>query len=325
MSSTSPLRIGFLGTPDFAAACLTRLIASDHQVVGVVTAPDRPAGRGHKLQASAVKQVAMTHQLPLLQPEKLRDPTFLAAWDEWQVDVGVVVAFRMMPEVLWNRPRLGTINLHASLLPQLRGAAPIQRAIMAGLTETGVTTFRLSHEIDTGDMLGSAVVSIGPDMDAGQLHDALLEAGQRLLVSTLDGLAQGSIVPIPQQTAIDADEPLLEAPKLFKADTRIDWHRPASDVHNHVRGLHPWPGAWTASAINLAQTIKIHSGQPAPWTGDSKAAPGSTSTGDNGHLLVRCSQDAFKITRMTPPGKKPMDSADWLRGLPAGTLPSSFC
>lgn len=324
MDSPSPLRIGFLGTPDFAAACLTRLMASSHEVVGVVTAPDRPAGRGHKLRPSAVKQVAEAHGLPLLQPERLRDPAFLEAWDDWQVDVGVVVAFRMMPEVLWNRPRLGTINLHASLLPQLRGAAPIQRAIMAGLTETGVTTFRLTHEIDTGDMLGTTKVQIGSDTDAGTLHNALLLAGQELLVSTLDGLAQGNIVPIAQQDAIDPSLSLLDAPKLFKADTRIDWNRPAQDVHNHVRGLHPWPGAWTSLGAEQESTLKIHRGEVAIWTGSHLAAPGSALADPDGNLLVRCDSEAYKVMRLTPPGKKAMASADWLRGLPAEKFPSSF-
>lgn len=325
MASSPPLRIGFLGTPDFAAACLTRLLASHHQVVGVVTAPDRPAGRGHKLRASAVKQVAEANRLPLLQPEKLRDPSFLSDWDAWQVDVGVVVAFRMMPEVLWNRPRLGTINLHASLLPQLRGAAPIQRAIMAGLTETGVTTFRLSHEIDTGDMLEATKVPIGPDTDARTLHDALLTAGQELLVKTLDGLALGNIVPMPQEQVIAEGETLLEAPKLFKSDTRVDWRMPSTSVHNHVRGLHPWPGAWTAMGKGQeSASIKIHQGRPVTWAGAVDAAPGAVLVTNEGELVVRCGEAAFEVLRLTPPGKKAMTSGDWLRGLPAGMYPTRF-
>lgn len=317
------LRIGFLGTPDFAASCLAHLLDSSHQVVGVVTAPDRPAGRGHRLRASAVKNLAVAHNLPVLQPDKLRDPQFLAQWDAWQVDVGVVVAFRMMPELLWSRPPLGTINLHASLLPQLRGAAPIQRAIMAGLKETGVTTFRLKAQIDTGDLLGQSAVPIGPDTHAGMLHDALLEAGKALLIETLDGLANGDIVPIPQEALLQENKPLLEAPKLFKNDTIVDWAQPSFKVHNHIRGLHPFPGAWSniRFADGSASALKLHVARRVTWPGESDAAPGMAMAGEQGDLVVKCEDGACAIESLTPAGKKAMSGGAWLRGLATELLP----
>lgn len=318
---SAPLRIAFLGTPAFAAACLEAILESKHHVIGVVTAPDRPSGRGHKLTASAVKECALKHRIPVLQPEKLRDPEFINQWDEWRIDVAVVVAFRMMPEVLWNRPALGTVNLHASLLPQLRGAAPIQRAIMAGFERTGVTTFRLQHEIDTGDILGAIPVSIGTDVNAGELHDLLLEAGKVLLIQTLDGLTSGTIQPVPQDQLSSDDLKLIAAPKLFKKDTKIDWNRCSKEVHNHVRGLHPFPGAWATYLLgeNEIQTLKIQSGAPIQWPGDDKAVAGTCLQGDSGRLIIRCQKDAFQLQKITPPGKKSMDSAEWLRGLPIGT------
>lgn len=309
-----PLRIAFLGTPEFAAVCLDRLMASAHEVVGVVTAPDRPAGRGHKLKPSAVSVRALAAGLPLLQPVKLRDPEFLATWDEWKPDIAVVVAFRMMPEVLWNRPPLGTINLHASVLPQLRGAAPIQWAILHGLKETGVSTFALQHEIDTGDVLGVSRVPIDHDMDSGQLHDLLLEAGKELLVKTLNSFASQSVEAIPQEDLAPENLPLLGAPKLNKDNTRILWNGPASQVHNHVRGLNPFPTAWT-SIPGLEAPLKVLKGSDTTGQG-SESKPGSVRVSDKLGIFVACGDGReFEILELKPPGKRAMAACDWLRGL----------
>lgn len=317
------LRIAFLGTPEFAAVCLDRLLASDHTVVGVVTAPDRPAGRGHKLKPSAVKERALAAQLPLLQPVKLRDPEFLAAWDEWQPDIAVVVAFRMMPEVLWNRPPMGTINLHASVLPQLRGAAPIQWAILHGLNETGVSTFALQHEIDTGDVLGVSRVSIDHDMDSGRLHDLLLDEGKELLIKTLNGFGSQEIQPIPQESLLPQDIPLLNAPKLHKDNTRVPWDASALQVHNHVRGLHPFPTAWT-SLPGSDSPLKILKGTDE--TGPSSTAePGAIRISEKLELFVACGDGReFEIRELKPPGKRAMAASDWLRGLKPEERPERF-
>ena len=311
-----PLRIAFLGTPEFAATCCAHLISGPHEVVGCVTAPDRPAGRGQLLQTSAVKALATAHHLPLLQPEKLRDPEFLEAYRAWRPDVAVVVAFRMLPEAVWNLPPMGTINLHASLLPQLRGAAPIQRAIMYGLKSTGVTTFALQHAIDTGAVLLAQPVGIGPDETAGSLHDRLLEAGKHLLAATLDQLAAGTLVPTPQERLLSA-APLLEAPKLFRDDCRINWHATLGRVHDHVRGLNPFPTAWTPGPDG---PIKVLAGQPLP--GADPVRPG-TWRAANGAVQVKCHDGWYEVTSLKPPGKRALSGAEWLNGH-HGQLPEGW-
>ncbi|MEY5044080.1 MAG: hypothetical protein RJA19_1307 [Bacteroidota bacterium] len=320
---SSPLRVLFLGTPPFAAVCLQHLLDTGFDVVGVVTAPDRPAGRGMQPHASAVKELALQHGLPVLQPEKLRDAQFVDQIRTWQADVGVAVAFRMLPEVVWSMPRLGTINLHASLLPQLRGAAPIQRAIMAGLTETGVTTFSLNAAIDCGDILGSKSVSIGPDENAGSLHDRLLEAGKELLVHTLRTMESGDAVAIPQPAAGPDAPPLLEAPKLQKSDSELDWNQTVDWIHNRVRAFAPSPGAWFA---HREGPWKVFSGAPQP---DAPfpllvppPAPGSLRY-ENGELRVRCANGWYRLDQIQPAGKKRMLPSQWVHGL-RGILPDSL-
>lgn len=237
------LRIVFMGTPEFAVPSLRALVEGGYNVVAVVTAPDKPAGRGQKLHKSDVKIAARELGLPILQPEKLRDPAFIEAMRALQPDLGIVIAFRMLPETVWAMPRLGTFNLHASLLPQYRGAAPINRAIMNGETETGVTTFLLNHEIDKGAILAQERMPILPDDNAGTLYDKLMHAGTRLVTETVDRIAAGDIAPVEQQ---HIDETTLRpAPKIFKDDCRIDWHRPGAEIVNHVRGLSPYPAAWS--------------------------------------------------------------------------------
>ncbi len=240
------LKILFLGTPEFAAVSLRRLVEGGYDVVGVVTAPDKPAGRGQKLHASEVKKYALEVGLPVFQPEKLRAPEFLEAIAALKPDLGIVIAFRMLPEVLWGLPRLGTFNLHASLLPQYRGAAPINRAIMNGETVTGLTTFMLNAEIDKGDIIGRVEMPIHPSDNAGTLHDRLMVAGAELVTRTVDSIASGEVTPLSQMDI--PQEGLKPAPKIFREDCRVDWSRPGPEIVNFIRGLSPHPGAWTEFA-----------------------------------------------------------------------------
>ena len=236
------LRIVYMGTPDFAVEALRCLVEGGYNVVGVITMPDKPAGRGHKLQQSPVKQYALAHGLPLLQPEKLKDEAFLEQLRAWQADLQIVVAFRMLPEVVWAMPRLGTFNLHASLLPQYRGAAPINWAVINGDTETGVTTFFLKHEIDTGEVIRQERVAIADTDDAGTVHDRLMLLGGRVVTETVDAILNGTATSIPQEQ-MAASEPLRPAPKIFKDTCRIDWSRSVKEVYDFVRGLSPYPAA----------------------------------------------------------------------------------
>lgn len=235
-------RVIFLGTPDFAVASLRALVEAGVQVVAVVTMPDKPAGRGRKLQQSPVKQYAEAQQIPILQPERLKNPDFLAELRAFRADLQVVVAFRMLPELVWDMPPLGTYNLHASLLPQYRGAAPINWVLINGERETGITTFKLKHEIDTGDLVHQQKIAIHPKMNAGELHDVLMEQGAKLMLQTVQEVMTGEVPFIPQTTT---EAELKHAPKLFKEHCRIDWHQSAQSIHNLVRGLSPYPAAFT--------------------------------------------------------------------------------
>ena len=239
-------RIIFMGTPEFAVATLDALMASGKNIVAVITAPDKPAGRGMKMNMSAVKKYAVDHGLPVLQPEKLKNPVFIDELRSYHADLQVVVAFRMLPEIVWNMPPLGTINVHASLLPEYRGAAPINWAIINGEKKSGVTTFKLTHEIDTGNILLQQEVEIGDDENAGELHDALKIAGAALAVETVDGLINHDIPEQPQKDMI-SDERIraTHAPKIFTETCRIDWNQPAEKTYNLIRGLSPFPGAFT--------------------------------------------------------------------------------
>lgn len=248
-----PLRVVFFGTPDFAECALRALSESRHEVVGVVTAPDRPAGRGQRMARSAVKTAAQELRLPLAQPDRLRAPEFLAQLDRWNPDLHVVVAFRMLPEMVWDRPRLGTINIHGSLLPDFRGAAPIQHAVASGASFTGVTSFFLTREIDTGALLLQRGTPIAPDETAGEVYDKLMREGAGLLCDTLDALSEGHITGIGQDQLLTGTE--REAPKLFRQDGRVDWRRSSREVYDFIRGMAPFPGAWTT--LNGA-TFKIH-------------------------------------------------------------------
>lgn len=304
------LRIIYMGTPDFAVESLRALVEGGYNVVAVVTMPDKPAGRGHQLQYSAVKQYALSVGLPLLQPERLKDESFLQELRSYSADLQIVVAFRMLPEVVWNMPRLGTFNLHASLLPQYRGAAPINWAVMNGDTETGATTFMLQHEIDTGNIILQERISIADDENVGSVHDRLMMMGANLVTRTVDTIIdaenQGVALPtIPQNNDIE----LRQAPKIFKDTCAIDFSRPAQQVYNHIRGLSPYPAAWinqmpaTHPLAELLKGAKVY-----------KAAVTQLSE-QKGHIIVPCADGYIDILELQLPGKKRMDAPALLNGL----------
>lgn len=305
-----PIRLVFFGTPEFAAVCLEHILHSTHEVCGVVTAPDRKAGRGHRLQSSAVKELALEKSLPLLQPTNLKDDAFAESLQAWDADVFIVVAFRMLPERVWNAPTFGTINLHASLLPNLRGAAPIQWAIMHGLEETGVTTFSLQHAIDTGDILQQAKVSITQADTASSLHDKLLMRGKELIVETLDGLCEGRLKRLPQHE-IPLAERRLDAPKLNRENTRIDWTQSVDIVKDKIRGLSPYPKAWTTTPFGEMKIVSAAVVNDIQFKG---ANPG-TAIRHHQNLLLACRNGWIQIGSLIPEGKKPMEASAWLNGL----------
>lgn len=299
-----------MGTPEFAVASLKALHDSGCDIAAVVTVPDRPAGRGRKITFSPVKEYALEQGLTLLQPEKLRDPEFVSVLKELNADIFVVVAFRMLPESVWSIPPLGTFNLHASLLPQYRGAAPINHAVINGETRTGVTTFLIDKEIDTGMILLSRETAISPDDTAGTLHDRLMLTGAALTVETAVGLFTHSLKPIPQNNF--AGEELKPAPKIFPSDTVIDWNRPAEQVYNLIRGLSPYPGAMTLMHRgNRDFRIKILTGSLRKEIMD---IPGTILLPDKSRLCVACLKGGIEILTLLPEGRKMMTAAEFLRG-----------
>jgi methionyl-tRNA formyltransferase len=298
-------RIVFMGTPAFAVASLKALLDAKMNVVGVVTAPDKPAGRGMQLQQSAVKLFALEHQLPIAQPEKLKSPDFFAQIQAWQPDLQIVVAFRMLPESIWSFPTMGTLNVHGSLLPQYRGAAPINWAIINGEKETGVTTFRLQHAIDTGDILLQERIPITPNMTAGELHDIMMEVGAQTLVKTLEGLIKNTLHAIPQKE----DSTIQHAPKIFTKDCSIDWQKPVAQIHNLIRGLAPFPGALTkvdGKIVKLFSTSIVHETPKEPI--------GSFVTDGKTFAKFACSDGYIELNDIQWEGKKRMPIADFLRG-----------
>ena len=301
------LRIVFLGTPEFATTSLNALLQSKHEVVGVVTAPDKPAGRGQQLNESDVKKFAVQHELKLFQPEKLRDEPFIQELKKLNVDLFVVVAFRMLPEVVWNMPRLGTLNLHGSLLPQYRGAAPIQWAVMNGETETGCTTFRLKHEIDTGEVLGQHKMSIAPNETAGELYERMMHEGADLLVRTLDLLEEEKVEPIAQEELITSE--LKNAPKLLKEDGRVRLTDSPAVVHNRVRGVTPFPGAFTTFQGKI---LKIHKGLPEET--EHSFELGSFHSDNKTFLKLAVSEGYYNLLEVQLEGKKRMAVDEFLRG-----------
>lgn len=298
-----------MGTPDFAVAPLAALLEAGCNVVGVVTNPDKPSGRGQKILSSPVKQFAEAKGLPALQPYKFRDEQYLADLAGWKADLQVVVAFKMLPEVVWNMPRLGTINLHASLLPQYRGAAPINHAIMNGETVTGLTTFLLQKEIDTGNILLQEKVEIAPTDTAGSLHDKLMEKGAELVVATVKLIALGDYEPIPQ----DENVALKPAPKIFKEDCRVDWTREGKAIYDFIRGLSPYPAAWTVlKSEDKSVNLKVYDCAFEAALHDE--ALGQVLTDNKTFFKIAVKGGYISLKKLQQAGKKAMPIADFLRG-----------
>lgn len=310
MRDPKSLRIVFMGTPEFAVASLDQLVTRGYNVVGVITAPDKPAGRGQQLQESDVKKYAVSKGLHILQPEKLKDPEFLATLKALQADLQIVVAFRMLPEAVWQMPPLGTFNLHGSLLPRYRGAAPIHRAVMNGEKETGVTTFFLKHDIDTGNIIFRESTPIGEEETTGIIYDRLMHIGAALVCKTVDHIAAGDIVLQEQAAFIKEGEVLPHAPKIFRDDCRINWSNTGKAIHNHVRGLNPFPAAWTElhSADGKITQVKIY--RVAYETGMQHKKPGTLGE----QLTAACGDGTIIIKELQVAGKKRMSAEEFLRG-----------
>jgi len=314
-------RVVFMGTPEFAVASLDALVKAGYNIVGVVTAPDKPAGRGMKMQQSEVKKYALKHHLKVLQPEKLKDPAFLEELKSLQADLQIVVAFRMLPEVVWNMPAKGTINLHGSLLPQYRGAAPINWAVINGEKETGVTTFKLKHEIDTGDILLQESFPIDENETAGDVHDKMKDIGAQLLVKTVQGLVDGTVSETPQSSVVSQqsvasgsvlstpNSELKHAPKIFTATSKIEWTKTTDEIYNLIRGLSPFPGAFTELGD---KTIKIFRSEKEHTIPTSR--PGRWESDKSTYLKFAAKDGYIYLKEVQLEGKKRMSIEDFLRG-----------
>jgi methionyl-tRNA formyltransferase len=304
------LRIVFLGTPEFAVASLDALVTAGYNIVGVITSPDKPAGRGMKVAISAVKKYALEHSLNILQPEKLKNPDFLSQLKDLRADLQVVVAFRMLPDAIWNMPPMGTINVHASLLPKYRGAAPINWAIINGERETGVTTFKLTHEIDKGNILLQHHVEIRDDDNAGDLYDKLKIAGAELLVKTVAGMVKGTVKELAQsEFNSGSEDDIRPAPKIFTETCRINWNKPAMDIHNLIRGLSPQPGAFTLLQDRLFKIYVSEVDMETPAD-----APGEFQTDGKTYLRFATADGFVYAKEVQAEGKKRMIISEFLRG-----------
>ncbi|MEN9547624.1 MAG: hypothetical protein RIR12_215 [Bacteroidota bacterium] len=308
MKDYNSLRIVFMGTPAFAVASLDALLKAGCTIVGVITAPDKPGGRGMQLQQSAVKKYAVENNLTVLQPEKLKSPEFIDALKALKADLQIVVAFRMLPEVVWNMPPMGSVNLHGSLLPQYRGAAPINWAVINGEKETGVTTFKLKHEIDTGDILLQERFSIDENETAGEVHDRMMEIGANVLVTTIQKLATGEINEQPQAPIIN-HQVIKHAPKIFTDTCKIDFHKTVAEVHDQIRGLSPFPGAFTSlngKMLKIYRTEKLLT--------NPTAAPGEFQTDGKNFLQFACADGYVVVKELQLEGKKKMTVKEFLNG-----------
>lgn len=307
------LKIVFFGTPDFAVESLDRLVSGGYNIVGVVTMPDKAAGRGHKMFQSPVKEYALAHNLKLMQPANLKDHEFVEELRSLNADLQIVIAFRMMPEVVWNMPPLGTFNLHASLLPKYRGAAPINWAVMNGDKETGVTTFFLKHEIDTGDIIQQEKIEIAETDNVGIVHDRLMTLGAGMVIETVDAIIAGTVKPIPQEDLLNKDEEPTPAPKIFKETCEIDFKRTAREVYNHIRGLSPYPAAWTTikDANGAEFALKIYETElpSEKVVGEPGAVVATKDT-----LTFACADGSIEVKSIQLAGKKRMTTAEFLRG-----------
>ncbi len=306
----NPLRIIFMGTPEFAVPSLDKLYQAGFNIVGVVTAPDKPAGRGMKLTESAVKKYALKRNLKILQPEKLKDPAFIEELKALNADIQVVVAFRMLPQIVWEMPPMGTINLHASLLPQYRGAAPINWAIINGEKETGVTTFKLKQEIDTGNILLQEKIDIAANETAGSLHDKMMIEGASLLLKTINQLAEGTLNEIPQHSISNIqDQTLHQAPKIFSVMCEINWNEEVEKIYNFIRGLSPYPAAFT---YLHGKKLKIFSAEKELT--EVKEKPGELVTDHKTYLQFAAKNGFISLKEIQLEGKKRMGIEDFLRG-----------
>ena len=306
------LRIVFMGTPEFAVESLKILVENNYNVVGVITVPDKPAGRGQKIKTSPVKDYAVTQNIPVLQPEKLKAESFLEELRALNADLQVIVAFRMLPEVVWSMPRLGSFNLHGSLLPQYRGAAPINWAVINGDKETGVTTFFLQHEIDTGNIIDQKRMPIEPNDNAGTVHDKMMVLGADLVLETVDRICAGDVKTKSQDDFIKEGTRLNPAPKIFKEDCKIDWDQPLEQVFNKIRGLSPYPAAWTE--ITDANGKKINLKVFETEMEESDQTIGTISTDGKSTILIAGNGGALKINTLQLAGKRRMNAKEFLNG-----------
>lgn len=307
------MRIVFMGTPDFAVPSLDILLKNGYEIASVVTAPDKPAGRGRQLRTSPVKDFALRRGLPVLQPEKLKDPVFLERLRDLDAGLFVVVAFRMLPSQVWQMPRKGAFNLHASLLPRYRGAAPINRAIMNGEKETGVTTFFIGESIDTGAILLQEKLSIAGDETAGELHDRLMLAGADLVLRTVRGIEMDSLIPLSQEAVLQregwTEDSLPPAPKIFKEDCRIDWDAPSGSIHNLIRGLSPYPAAYTT--LN-GKSLRVFKSRPERVVHNEPA--GTVRSDNRTYLKIAVNGGYVHLEEVQLEGKKRMDIREFLKG-----------
>jgi len=305
-----------MGTPEFAVASLDSLLNAGYNIVGVVTAPDRPAGRGQEVICSDIKTYALAKGLKILQPEKLKEPAFLEELKSLQADLQIVVAFRMLPELVWNMPRLGTINLHGSLLPQYRGAAPINRAIMNGEKETGVSTFFLQQQIDTGKIIFREKTPIGPEECAGDLHDRLMTIGAELIVKTIRAIESGDYPQQDQQEFLKSGEILHEAPKIFKEDCRINWNANADSIHDFIRGLSPYPAAHSELVSPEGKSFPLKIYKTLKIAGNPSEPAGAVRTDGKTSIEIAVSGGFILLQEIQLAGKRKMSVADFLRGFP---------
>ncbi|MDX9846617.1 MAG: methionyl-tRNA formyltransferase [Tenuifilaceae bacterium] len=314
MAEPKELRIVYMGTPDFAVEPLRLLVHEGYNVVATVTVPDKFAGRGQKLNQLAVKQFALETGLKVLQPEKLRDPNFVDELVSLNADLFIVVAFRMLPEIIWRIPKLGTFNLHASLLPNYRGAAPINWAVINGEKETGVTTFLIDKEIDTGKILLQRSIPVEPNETAGELHDRLMMVGSTVVIDTVNALALGNVDPIPQDKYISQGTPIKPAPKLFKESTRISWEETAQSINNFIRGLSPYPAAWSELIGPDSERVSAKVFRSEAIDSRVNAGVGTISTDGKSYLHVTCGDGGVSITEIQLAGKRRLAISEFLLG-----------
>ena len=308
------LRIVYLGTPDFAVEPLKKLVEENYNIVGVVTNPDKPAGRGQKVQESAVKQYAKSKNLTILQPEKFKNESFLKQLSDLKADLQIIVAFKMLPEVVWSMPRLGTLNLHASLLPHYRGAAPINWAIINGEKSTGLTTFFLKHEIDTGNIVYREEIPINENDNAGLLHDRLMNLGSELIVKTVNSIIEGNYPQIKQSDFLHDGETIKLAPKIFKNDCEINWNKDIHSIYNHIRGLSPYPAAWTELTNHENQIVQLKIFETTKECVEHSMASGIIITDEKTFLKVTVNGGYIHILQLQQAGKNRLTITEFLRG-----------